>query len=135
MRAGGLNWAAVLVAAVAFYALGFLIYGMIVPEETFMAWAGLSAQELEAVGTQRMPFGALMPLATALFMAILFNWGDVRTATRGARWGMLIALASAIPAVWYGWVYGVGPAEGPLLDSAHLLLGHAVVGAIVGGWR
>ena len=135
MRFGGLNWAAVLGAAVAFYAIGFLIYGMIVPEETFMAWAGLSAEELESVGTERMPFGALMPLATALFMAILFNWGGVNSATRGARWGMLIALASAIPAVWYGWVYGVGPAEGPLLDSAHLLIGHAVVGAILGRWR
>ena len=135
MRAGGINWVAVLAAAVAFYALGFVIYGMIISEETMLAWAGLTREEMDAVGTSRMPFGALMPLATALFMAILFNWGGVQSATQGARWGMLIALASAIPAVWYGWVYGVGPAEERLLDSAHLLLGHAVVGAILGRWR
>jgi predicted membrane channel-forming protein YqfA (hemolysin III family) len=135
MRAGGINWMAVLAAAVAFYALGFVIYGMIIPEETFMAWSGMTPAELEGVGTERMPFGALMPLATAAFLAILFKWGGVDSAAKGARWAMLVAGASAIPAVWYGWVYGVGPVEGPVLDSVHLLLGHGIAGAILGRWR
>lgn len=135
MRAGGINWGAALAAAVAFYALGFVIYGMLVPEETMLAWSNLTREEMDAVGPSRMPFGALMPLATALFLAILFKWGGVDSAAKGARWGMVVAFASAIPTVWYGWVYGVGPAEEALLDSAHLLLGHAIVGAILGNWR
>ncbi|HEU5284924.1 MAG TPA: DUF1761 domain-containing protein [Sphingomicrobium sp.] len=134
MRAGGMNWAAVLAAAVAFYALGFVIYGMIVPEETMLAWSRLTQEEM-ASGMARMPFGALLPLATALFMAVLFNLGGVDGAAKGARWGMVIALASAIPTIWYGWVYELRPFEAGLLDSAHQLLGHAVVGGILGRWR
>ena len=134
MRAGGINWLAVLAAAAAFYVLGFVIYGVIIPEEMMLAWSGLSREELE-IGAQRMPFGALLPLATALFMAILFNWGNVAGATTGARWGMAVALASAIPTIWYGWVYELRPVEPGLVDSAHQLLGHAIAGAVLGRWR
>ena len=48
---------------------------------------------------------------------------------------MVVALASAVPGMLYGWVYGVGPIDMTVIDSAHLLLGHAAVGAILGGWR
>lgn len=135
MRAGGIHWAAVLAAAVAIYAIGFAIYGIIVPAEWWMSASGLTEQEVGAVASSRMPLSVLMPLATALFMAILFNWGSVAGAVTGAKWGMIIALASAVPAMWYGWVYGVGPAQLTLLDSGHLLLGHIAAGAILGGWK
>ena len=46
-----------------------------------------------------------------------------------------IALASAIPAIWYGWIYSVGPARKEWLDTLHLLLGHSVAGMIIGGWQ
>ena len=135
MRAGGINWLAVLVAAVAFYAIGFVIYGMLVPQETWMAWTGVSQAEMEAVGSSRMPYGVVMPLMTALFLAILFKWGKVGDAGTGARWGAVVALASAVPGMLYGWVYGVGPINATLLDSAHLLLGHVIAGTIIGGWK
>lgn len=136
MRAGGINWLAVLAAAAAFYAVGFVIYGLIIPEEWWMAAEGISAEEMEAVGDSRMWFGVLMPLATATFMAVLFKWaGGVTGASRGAQWGMVVALASAVPTAWYGWVYGVGPADVQLCDTAHLLLGHIVAGAVLGAWR
>ena len=135
MRSGGINWAAVLVAAIAFYLIGFLIYGMLIPEETWMAMSGESAEELAAVGEGRMPFGPLMPVMTSLFMALIFKWGTVDSAGTGIRWGLVIALASAVPALLYGWVYGAGSIHMTLIDCAHLLLGHAVVGAILGGWR
>lgn len=134
MRAGGMNWAAVLAAAVAFYALGFVIYGMIVPEETMLAWSRLTQEEM-ASGMARMPFGALLPLATASFMAVLFKWGGVDSAAKGVRWGTVIALASTIPTIWGGWVYELRPFGAGLLDSAFQLIGHAVVGGILGRWR
>ena len=135
MRQGGINWAAVLAAAVAIYAIGFVIYGMLVPEETWLAMSGDSAAEIAAVGESRMAFGPVMPLMTAVFMALLFKWGAVDSAAKGIRWALVVALASAVPALLYGWVYGVGPIEMTLIDAAHLLLGHAVAGAILGGWR
>lgn len=135
MRSGGINWLAVLAAAVAFYLIGFVIYGMLIPEESWMAMSGETKAELAAVGESRMPFGPLMPIMTAVFMALIFKWAAVDSAAKGVRWGLVIALASAVPTLLYGWVYGVGPIEMTLIDSAHLLLGHAIVGAILGGWR
>ena len=134
MRSAGINWLAVIAAAVAFYLIGFLNYGMIVPEETQMALGGLTEAD-KALAETRMMFGVLMPIATAIFMALLFKWAQVAGASKGAQWGMVIALASAVPTVWYSWVYGAMPAEMSLIDSAHLLLGHVTVGAILGAWK
>ena len=135
MRAGGINWIAVLAAAIAFYAIGFVIYGLLIPAESWMAMSGISEAEIEALGGSRMPFSIVMPLMTAVFMAILFKWGKVAGARTGAEWGVVIALASAVPGRLYGWVYGVGPIGMTMIDSGHLLLGHAAVGAILGGWK
>lgn len=135
MRAGGFNWAAVLAAAVAIYAIGFLIYGLLIPPERWMAMEGISQAEMESVGQSRMMFGPLMPILTAVFLAVILQWGGVSTVSTGVRWAVAIAFASAIPTVLYGWVYGVGPIEATMIDVGHLLLGHAAAGAILGGWR
>jgi hypothetical protein len=135
MRSGGINWLAVVAAAVAIYALGFVIYGLLIPAETWMAWSGVSAEDIEAVGSSRMPFSVVMPLMTAIFMAVIFKWAQVAGASDGAKWGAVVALASAVPALMYGWVYGIGPAEMTLVDSGHLLLGHVAAGAVLGAWK
>ena len=134
MRAAGINWLAVAAAAIAIYIIGFLIYGIIIPEETFMALSGMTEAQKE-LAQSRMPFGVLMPIATAAFLAVLFKWGKVATLVDGAKWGMVVAFASAVPTMWYGWVYGGMQAEMTLVDSAHLLLGHIAAGAILGGWK
>ena len=135
MRAGGINWVAALVAAIGIYAVGFIIYGVLIDPDMWMAAEGLTAADMEAAGTARMPFSVLMPLATAFGMAVLFKWGNVQGLADGVKWGAVIAVASAVPALWYDWVYGVGPAWLTFLDSSHLLLGHVVAGAILGRWK
>lgn len=135
MRSAGINWIAVIAAAVAIYAIGFVIYGLIIPAEAWMAMEGVTEAEMERVGSSRMAFSVVMPLMTAIFMAILFKWGQVAGASKGAQWAMVVALASAIPTLLYGWVYGIGPIEMTLVDGGHLLLGHIAAGAIIGGWK
>ena len=135
MRTRGINWLAVLAAAIAFYAIGFVIYGMLLPMETWMTWSGITEADMEAVGSSRMMYGVVMPLMTAGFMAVLFKWGQVSGAAKGAKWAAVIALASAVPAMLYGWVYGIGPIQMTLVDSAHLMIGHVAAGAILGGWK
>lgn len=134
MRAGGINWVAVLAAAAAIYALGFVIYALVVPPESWMAMSGVTEEDI-AVGMSRMMFSPLMPIMTAVFLAVLFKWGRVDSLATGARWGAVVALASAVPAMLYGWVYAGNSTDITLLDTAHLLLGHVFAGAILGGWR
>jgi hypothetical protein len=134
MRSGGINWLAVIVAAVAIYAIGFVIYAMLIPEESWMAMSGMT-EEAKAVAMSRMPFSVVMPLLTAIFMAVLFKWGQVAGAAKGAKWALVVALASAIPTILYAWVYGGNNSEMSMIDGAHLLFGHAAAGAILGGWK
>jgi hypothetical protein len=134
MRSGGINWLAVIVAAVAIYAVGFVIYAMLIPEESWMAMSGMT-EESKAIAMSRMPFSVVMPLLTAIFIAVLFKWGQVAGAAKGAKWALVVALASAIPAILYAWVYGGNNSEMAMIDGAHLLLGHAAAGAILGGWK
>lgn len=135
MRSGGIHWLAVLTAAIAFYAIGFVIYGMLIPAESWMAMSGITQAEMEAVGESRMAFSPIMPIMTAVFLAILFKWAQVAGVGEGARWAAVVALASAVPAMLYGWVYGVGPLDMTMIDAGHLLLGHIAAGAILGGWK
>lgn len=135
MRIAGLNALAILAAAIAIYAVGFVIYGVLMDPDVWMASSGITKDEMDAVGMSRMPYGAVLPLVTAIGMGILFKWANVSGLANGIKWGALVACLSALPAIWYGWVYGVGDCYAPLLDSAHLLIGHSIAGAILASWK
>jgi hypothetical protein len=134
MRSGGINWLAVVGAAIAIYAFGFVIYALLIPEESWMAMSGMT-EEAKAVAMGRMPFSPVMPILTAIFMAYIFKLGSVGDAMTGAKWAILIAFASAIPTLLYAWVYGGNNTNMTLIDAAHLLLGHTAAGAILGSWK
>lgn len=134
MRSGGINWLAVIVAAIAIYAIGFVIYGMLISEEQMTAMMGITEAE-RATAMSRMPFSVVMPIMTALFMAVIFKWGSVSGAMAGVKWAIVIGLASAVPTMLYGWVYGGLPTNMTMVDISHLLLGHIAAGAILAGWK
>jgi hypothetical protein len=134
MRSGGINWLAVIVSAIAIYAIGFVIYAMLIPMDSWMAMTGMTDAE-KAIAMSRMPFSVVMPILTAIFMAVLFKWGAVADAMSGVKWAVVIGLASAVPTMLYGWVYGGHDTNMTMIDCAHLLLGHIAAGAILGGWK
>ena len=132
MRIAGINWIAVLAAAVAFIAIGYVIHMQLVD---LAAWDAAKKTNQSELSEVRMAFGMLLPLATAIGLGMLFRWGNVAKIGDGIKWAVVVAIASAIPALWYDWFYGTAPLWVFLVDSAHQLLGHAVVGAILARWR
>jgi Protein of unknown function (DUF1761) len=135
MKFMGFNVLALLAAAVAVYIVGFIIYGLLLGPEVWLASQGITKEQMDAIGTSRLPFSPAMPIVTAVGMALLFQWANVSGVANGIKWGVLIAMTSAVPAIWYGWVYGIGPCSGALIDSAHLVAGHGVAGAILARWK
>jgi Protein of unknown function (DUF1761) len=99
------------------------------------AWDAAKHTDKAKLSTTRMASGMILPLATAIGLAVLFNWGNVAGVGNGIKWGLVIALASGLPVLWYNWFYGTSPIWIFWVDSAHQLVGHAVVGAILAGWR
>ena len=134
MRSGGINWLAVIAAAVTIYVLGFVMYAVMIPMESYVAMSGITEAE-QATATSRMMYSPIMPIMTAVFMAVLFKWGSVPDMVAGIKWALVVALASGIPGVLYGWVYGGLPTKMTMIDVSHLLLGHIAAGAILGGWK
>ena len=132
MHIAGINWAAVLVAAAAFFAIGYVIHMRLVDLE---AWDATKHNDKAKLSATRMAAGMILPLATAIGLAALFNWGNVAGVGDGITWGLVIALASGLPVLWYNWFYGTSPIWIFWVDSAHQVLGHAAVGAILAGWR
>lgn len=132
MHIAGINWVAILVAAVVFFAIGYVIHMQLVD---LAAWDAAKHTDQAALSTTRMAFGMILPLATATGLAVLFAWADVAGVGNGIKWGLAIALTSALPVLWYNWFYGTAPAWIFWVDSAHQLTGHAVMGAILAGWR
>lgn len=130
MHIAGINWVAVLAAAGAFYGIGFVIYWLLIDQKAWNAAKHINEAELS-----RMPFGPVLPLATAIGLAVLFSWANVTGVGSGIMWALVVALASALPALWYNWFYGTAPIWIFAVDSANQLLGHAVAGAILAGWR
>ena len=134
MRSGGINWMAVIAAAIAIYAIGFIIYAVVIPQDAWMAMTGMTEAQ-KTIAESRMPYSFVMPLMTAVFLAVLFKWGQVADAMAGAKWAVVVGLASAVPAMLYGWTYGGLNTNMTMVDCSHLLLGHIAAGAILGGWK
>jgi len=134
MRAGGINWLAVIVAAIVIYAIGFVLYATMIPMESYVAMSGITDAEM-ATATGRMMYSPVMPIMTAAFMGVLFKWGQVPDAVTGAKWALVVALASAVPTILNEWVYDGADSSLAMIDCAYLMLGHIAAGAILGGWK
>ncbi len=132
MHIVGINWVAVLAAAAAFFAIGYVIHMRLV---NLKAWNAAKHIDEAELSMARMASGLILPLATAIGLAVLFRWGDVTGVGEGVKWGLTAALASALPTLWYNWFFGNAPIWIFWVDSAHQLIGHAAVGAILAGWR
>jgi hypothetical protein len=132
MRIAGINWIAVLVATLAFIAIGYVIHMQLVD---LAAWDAAKHTDQSELSESRMAFGMLLPLATCIGLALLFRWGNVVRVGDGVKWAIVVAFASALPALWYDWFYGTAPIWIFWVDSAHQLMGHAIAGAILARWR
>lgn len=134
MRSGGINWLAVIAAAIVIYAIGAVMYVALIPMDVYLAMSGLTDAE-QATATARMMYSPIMPIMTAVFLGVLFKWGRVPDAIAGVKWALVVALASAVPTVLYEWVYGGVDTNLTMIDCSHLLLGHIAAGGILGGWK
>jgi hypothetical protein len=132
MHIAGINWAAVLAAAAAYFAIGYVIHMRLVD---LKAWNAAKHVDEAGLSVLRMATGMILPLVTATGLALLFSWGHVEGVGNGVAWALAIGAASALPALWYNWFYGTAPIWIFAVDSAHQLIGHAVAGAILAGWR
>ena len=134
MKIFGFSPIAILVAAIAVYAVGLIIYVFVVPAETWMEWSGISLEAMETVGMARMPLSPIMPIMIAIGTAMGIQWRGAQGISEGAMTGLLLALFFLVGGRLYGYVYGVEGLNILALDSVHLLLNGLAAGAALGWW-
>lgn len=129
----GDNWLAVGAAAIGIYAVGFLIYGALF-SNLWMRLSGYTREQLQP-HMWKMAVSPVMPILTAIGLALVFKAAGVDSVMDGVLWAFHIWLFIALSTRLYSFVYSPEKKELLLMDAIHLLLGYLVAGAVLGGWR
>lgn len=129
----GDNWLAVLAAAVAIYAIGFLIYGALF-SGLWLRLSGYTKEQLQP-HSWKMAVSPVMPILSAIGLAVLFKLAGVNNLAMGVLLALQVWFFIVMSTRLYSFVYSPEKTGLLVMDALHLLLGYAVAGAILGGWR
>jgi Protein of unknown function (DUF1761) len=133
MRVNGHNVLAILASAVAMYAIGFVIYGVVF-EQQWQQLSGVTEDSFKGL-EYRMAFSPVMPILMSIGLSLVIKWRDAPGLMGGATTGFLMALFFVFATNMYTFVYGVHPAALLGIDGLHLFLINIVGGAVIGAWK
>jgi hypothetical protein len=128
-RIFGLNAVGVLVSAIVFYMIGYLIYGVLFME----LWAGEMGIEIDpdhGPDPIELIKGFMISLVSATFIGLALKKMGASDMMSGLKKAAFLWLGFAMTTLAYGWVYGGYSSILYMLDGAHLLIGFLVVAAI-----
>jgi hypothetical protein len=133
MRINGHNVFAIAAAAVAMYAVGALIYGVLFSAQ----WMQLTGYSKDSFAGQewRMALSPIMPALIAVGLSLTIKWRAAAGWLPGALTGFWMGLLFAFAARMYNFTYGTEQPGLLAMDGAHLILAAMVGGAILGAWK
>ncbi len=123
------NWVAILVAGVAFFALGAIWYA---PPVFGNAWKA-------AVGAMPSPIGiaesGVVNVVAALLLAVVLGWAGVHDWQGGVQVATVAWAACAGTAAVANTLFERGRAFVILINAGYQLVGFVIMGAIIGAWQ
>lgn len=132
MRYQGHNVLAIVTAAIVIYAIEFVIFAIMIPGEQYMAMTGLAENQADDT---RMPYGAIMPILTAIGLSLVIKWRNAPGLMGGVVTALIMAVLFAFSTSLYGYVYGAHTEEFLGVNLGHFLVCYAAAGAILGAWK
>jgi Protein of unknown function (DUF1761) len=131
------NYLAVIVAAVVYWLLGAVWYGVLF----YHSWVQLEnipKEQIEAMkgAAAAMPYVItfVLNLLIAFVLAQLCAWRNATTAAKGASLGVLLWIGIVGPITYTTSMYEMRPLNLFLINEGFVLFGLLVMGAIVGAW-
>ena len=125
----GDNWLAIGVAAIAFYAVGFIIYGAVF-SKLWMQLSGFSKEQLQP-HMWKMAISPIMPILAAIGLAIILKLARVDNLTSGLVITVQIWFFIVLSTRLYSYVYSPERPGLLVMDAIHLLLGFMAAGAVI----
>lgn len=134
MRIMGHNVLAIIVAALLIYAIEFIIFAVLISGEQYMAYTGVTAQQI-SLNEWRMPLGVAPPLLAAIGLSLVIRWRDRPGMMGGASTALILAVLFAFGTSLYGYVYGPHTTGYLPVNLAHFLVTWGAAGAVLGAWK
>lgn len=128
----GDNWLAIAAAAVATYAVGFLIYGALF-SKLWMQLSGYTREQLQP-HMWKMAVSWIMPVLTAIGLALILKMARVDNLATGLVVTIQVWFFIVLPVRLYSFVYSPERPGLLVMDAIHLLFGTLVAGAIISVW-
>lgn len=128
------NYAAVIVAAVAYWLLGALWYGVLF-NKPWMALEHVTAEQAAAM-SPAWPYVVtfLLNLLIAFVLAQLCTWRNANSAAKGASLGILLWIGFVGPITFTTNMYEMRPLELFAINEFYSLAGLCLMGVILGAW-
>ncbi|MBS1866464.1 MAG: DUF1761 domain-containing protein [Acidobacteria bacterium] len=131
------NYAAVIVAAIVYWLLGAVWYGMFF-NKAWMQLENIPKEQIEAMkgAAVAIPYviALVLGLIVAFVLAQLCSWRNATTAAKGASLGVLLWLGIVAPITYTTHMFEMRPLNLFLINEGYVLVGLLLMGAIVGGW-
>jgi len=128
----GDNWLAIGAGAIAFYAVGFVIYGLVF-SKLWMQLSGYTKEQLTP-HTWKMAVSPIMPILTAIGIAVILKLARVDNLATGLLVTFQIWFFIVLSTRLYSFVYSPEKPGLLVMDTIHLLLGFMACGAIISAW-
>jgi hypothetical protein len=128
----GDNWLAIIAAAVAFYAIGFVIYGAVF-SKLWMQLSGYTKEQLQP-HMWKMALSPIMPILAAIGLAILLKMAGVDNLATGLVVTFQIWFFIVLSTRLYSFVYSPEKPGLLVMDAIHLFLGFMAAGAVISAW-
>jgi surface polysaccharide O-acyltransferase-like enzyme len=128
------NYAAVFIAAIAYWLLGAVWYGMLF-SKPWMALENISVEQAKSLNPV-LPYVItfILNLLIAYALAQICTWRNANTAGRGASVGVLLWIGFVGPITYTTYMYEMRPKELFAINQFFPLAGLVLMGAIIGAW-
>lgn len=128
------NYVAVVVAAVAYWLLGAVWFGVLFGKQ-WMALENITPEQastMNPVAPYIISF--ILNLVIAFVLAQLCAWRNANTAARGAALGIIIWIGFLGPMTYTTYMYEMRPKQLFAINEFYSLVGLCLMGAILGAW-
>jgi Protein of unknown function (DUF1761) len=128
------NYASVFVAALAYWILGAVWYGLLFTKP-WMALEQMTVERMQSMNPV-IPYviSFVLDLLIAFVLAQLCTWRNANTAARGAALGILLWIGLVGPVAYTNYMFEMRPMQLFAINEFYSLAGLFLMGLILGGW-
>jgi len=128
------NYLAIVVAAIAYFVLGGLWYGILF-HKTWIALEPMTVEQAKGTGLAiAYIVSFLLELLIAYSLAQLCIWRNANTASRGASVGVLVWIGFVGPIALMTYMFEMRPRALYAINEFYPLAGLVLMGVILGAW-